>query len=889
MSDNPTKYVAFDTETEMMSYHNPLPKMMCMTYANCEDFNKGSLVTPWEHPVDQMVKEWWATETHTPGQNMSFDLSILAFNYPDMMPHIFDALDKGLVHDTMLREKLLNITLHGSIKFVEVNGANIRCDYSLAGLERKYLNIDRSDLKKNPDAPRTNYNIYDGVPAAQWGELFVSYAVDDAINTGMIFNEQEKARQECIAKTGFDPFHVESYKVKSAWALRLLECAGTRLDPVETEKTAKRFMEDYLSPRLLDPLTNAGFRTAPIPPMPYAKGTLDHTDECKGSTDPAQAANRKNKVCGCPVKMKKAEPEHSPTKPLHQHIWNLAGDNSEIEAWANDSTRIALKKEGSWKEATTGKAFKQAVIKGFAIDTCIANIEATLNEWDSKANQAVIALDTAITNMDNESVMAARSNIKTVNKGAVKARTQLAHAIKCKEAGHRYLLPDNVALTTAAEWSETFADRDPLLTLWTEREKLKKIINEYLPKMYYTDENENTYPAEILRSAYGPLVLTGRSHSWASSLYPSRSDQTVDPRVRPCTIPRDGNVIVSTDYNGMELGTLAQRCFNLFGHSELANKINDGIDTHAFLAAQIAYNLDPTFRKILDEGTVKGTDYIGVQNKDDIYSGFSQTKGADKKCLSDAFVILYKADYFKKKGEALEGDVTWANFFKYYRTMAKPVNLGYPGMLGAATQCKIAKAAYGVELTKELAVTLKGIWLETYPEMVQYLEYVKKQCFDGYHMPIMEEDEDGVEKQRKYYAYDTPRGMHRAKCGICEAANGQALQAPSAEGALDGLYEVQRACWLAKEGDILYLTMPIMFIHDEIVWECPDDDKVGQRARAIEAIMVQCMEKITPNVKAGAESAAMRRWSKFAEPIWSEDGLTLSVWEPEEKEDKEVA
>jgi hypothetical protein len=71
-----------------------------------------------------------------------------------------------------------------------------------------------------------------------------------------------------------------------------------------------------------------------------------------------------------------------------------------------------------------------------------------------------------------------------------------------------------------------------------------------------------------------------------------------------------------------------------------------------------------------------------------------------------------------------------------------------------------------------------------------------------------------------------------------------------------------------------------MFIHDEIIWECKDDDLVGERVKAIEAIMVECMQKITPNVKASAESASMRRWSKYAEPVW-ENGK-LIPWEPKE-------
>ena len=859
MNDKQVKYIGFDTETEKITYKNPLPKMMCLTYAEAGSLN-GSLVTPWEHDVPALVSGWWAEGTHTIGHNMAFDLSILGINNPEMMSHIFSALDANLIHDTMLREMLLNITRHGSIEFITVGGMTMRCGYALADLEKKYLNIDRSDLKDNPDAPRTNYDIYDGIPAAEWSKLFVDYAVDDAINTELIFVEQEKQREICIKETGYDPFITEKFKVKSAFALRLLEIPGTRLDAEEVIKVTKFFGEEYLSPRLVKPLEDACLRTPPIPPMPYAKGTLDHTDECKASTESNAAANRKNKVCGCPVKMKKAEPEHSPKKPLHQYIWNLAGVNSDMEAHPADACTIALKKEDIYKQVVKNGAFKQNIIQSFTLaDAVQVQVDILVSLLGDQPGDLAKDLPKGASKEDRKKVKDAR------------LEKYRLHALIVE--GQIYALPSDITLSTAKAWSETFADRDELLSIWHEREQLKKIVQEYLPNMYYTDEDDNTYPAETLRGSYQALKLTGRSGCRSHSWYPSRSDQTVDARIRPCTIPFDGNVIVSTDYNGMELCTLAQKCIDLFGSSELANKINAGTDTHAYLAAQIAFNLDHVFQKAL-----LNAEYT---TKDQIFEGFFSLKGSDDPCISEEFGVIFKADYKKKKNKDLDRQVVWGDFFKHYRTMAKPVGLGYPGMLGSATLCTIAKATYGVVMDKTMAETLKGIWLDTYPEMGLYLNYIKKQCIDPHHSPIMEEDEDGKPKKRTYYAYDTKNGMHRAKCGICEAANGTALQAPSAEGALDGLYEVQRAVWLAVDGSIFDGIIPIMFIHDEIVWECPTGDLVGERARAMEKIMVDCMELATPDVKAGAESAAMLRWSKYAEPVWSDDGKILLPWIPE--------
>ena len=424
----------------------------------------------------------------------------------------------------------------------------------------------------------------------------------------------------------------------------------------------------------------------------------------------------------------------------------------------------------------------------------------------------------------------------------------------------------DIKLTTGGEWAETFADRDPLLALWQEREKIKKIVNEYIPKMFIENEDGSKEPAAILRAAYGPLVLSGRTHSWASKLYPSRSDQTVDPRVRPCTIPREGNVFVSTDYNGMELGTLAQACIDLFGFSELGEKINKGIDTHAYLAAQIARELDSEFASICK--------VTGLNNSnDDVFKAFSMTKKCGDECSSEDFNKIFRKDYFKKKGKALDRPVLWKDFFKHYRTLAKPVGLGYPGMLGAKTLCSMAKATYGLDISEELAIKLKDIWIQTYPEMKLYLDYIMTRCIDQHHTSDVEEDEDGNIKKKVYYCFTTKMGLHRAKAGICEAANGVGLQAYSAEGATHALYNLQKAIWLAEEDSLLSDVCIVAFIHDEVLWECPNDKKIGARARAIEKIMIDSMQEFTPNVKAGAESAAMLRWYKQAEPVWADNNL----------------
>jgi hypothetical protein len=396
------------------------------------------------------------------------------------------------------------------------------------------------------------------------------------------------------------------------------------------------------------------------------------------------------------------------------------------------------------------------------------------------------------------------------------------------------------------------------------------MITEYIPKMFYENEEGELVPAEIIHGSYDPIKLTGRSGCSTSKLYPSRNDQNVDPRIREVTIPRKGNVIVSSDYNRMELGTAAQKCYNLFGYSVLRDKINAGVDVHAFLGARIAYEMDPTFK-----AAVK-TVVVNNQISEAAFKIFDMLKGSELICDSSDFHKSYIESHPENTKE-----ITWGDFFKHYRKFAKPTGLGYPGGLGPKTFMGIARTSYGVDVNLETASQLRDIWRLTFPEMAEYLTWVTKECVDRNHHPIIEYDDEGKPKKIRYYTYDTPGGMHRSKCSFCQAANGQALQAFSAEGALEANYRVQKAFALAKPGDLLYGCLGIAFIHDEILWESPEDTYVGLRAKEVERIMVEAMEEITPDVRAGAESAAMYRWNKYAEPLW--EGDTLHIWKPESK------
>lgn len=391
-------------------------------------------------------------------------------------------------------------------------------------------------------------------------------------------------------------------------------------------------------------------------------------------------------------------------------------------------------------------------------------------------------------------------------------------------------------LCTDAEWLKEFAELDPVLAQYHHRQKLLKLITTELPRMEYVDDQGQRRTADVVHAVFDVLKETGRTSSFGGDLYPSFNGQNVDPRARKCFVPRPGRLLFSVDYNQMELGTAGQTCLDLFGYSELANKINAGYDTHTYLGAHLAYALDEEFKADVDAR--------GIQDGDLLYAHFKS---------------LAKGTKAQKE------------FFKTYRTLAKPTGLGYPGGLSPKTFMRLAKAQYGIVCTLERAEMLRDIWLMTYPEFEEYFDYIKKHCKDEYG--------DG-----NTFKYITPLGMYRANANYCPTANGLALQSPSAEGAIMGLNEVVRACYdSTRKNELLFgKVFPSIFIHDEIVGEVEDDGKAHLRVEEVGRLMVEAMRIVTPNVEARYGACLMRRWDKAAEPVRDSSG-NLVVWEPQEK------
>lgn len=202
----------------------------------------------------------------------------------------------------------------------------------------------------------------------------------------------------------------------------------------------------------------------------------------------------------------------------------------------------------------------------------------------------------------------------------------------------------------------------PLLHAYAEGLEAKKDLSTYVP---------------ILRRAIGHrllsrpnvLVRSGRT-SWKD---PNLQNPTGRAGFRECFEAPEGKVFCSTDYNTVELVTLAQTCLDWFGWSRMADAINAGKDLH------LAF-------------------------------------GAD----------MMQIPYDEAKERKAKGDPA----VKEARTNAKVANFGFPGGLGVKTLVEYAQG-FGVTLDFNTAQDLRDQWRASWPEMELYFETMSSMANNG--------------------------------------------------------------------------------------------------------------------------------------------------------------
>jgi len=99
----------------------------------------------------------------------------------------------------------------------------------------------------------------------------------------------------------------------------------------------------------------------------------------------------------------------------------------------------------------------------------------------------------------------------------------------------------------------------------------------------------------------------------------------------------------------------------------------------------------------------------------------------------------------------------------------------------------------------------------------------------------------------------------------------------AADAAKDALFAVARECYVTPSSP-LYGSRPLVFVHDEIIIESPDE-RAPEAALRLSELMCEAMNGVAPDVPSAATPALCKRWLKGAEPVYDEAGR-LKPWEP---------
>jgi len=162
------------------------------------------------------------------GHHIAFDHGVLAAEWPDLLPIIFQLYRDGRVRDTMLRQKLIDNAKGNLGGFRTDTGVFIKLKYGLADLTKRHLKV-----QLDKDTWRLRYGQLRDVPLDQWEPGARDYAIQDAVSTLRVAQKQEEVNQA----QGLGAWLVdEARQAKAAWAIQLMSAWGIRTDPSKVDK-----------------------------------------------------------------------------------------------------------------------------------------------------------------------------------------------------------------------------------------------------------------------------------------------------------------------------------------------------------------------------------------------------------------------------------------------------------------------------------------------------------------------------------------------------------------------------------------------------------------------------------------------------------------------------
>lgn len=194
--------------------------------------------------------------------------------------------------------------------------------------------------------------------------------------------------------------------------------------------------------------------------------------------------------------------------------------------------------------------------------------------------------------------------------------------------------------------------------------------------------------------------------------------------VRECLKPREGFCFLTADYEGAELHSLAQTCFDLFGYTVLGDMLNKGVDVHLYVASML---LQRPYEEILPL-YLKGDEKIKEARKNAKATNFGRPGGMGPKTFFE--IQIKQTGRFWTDLEIKEAFTAWEeafpemlNFFAYCKEENGPSDDT------VVTECPRINFIRGVRYFTQIANT--KFQAPTAKGALAGVRRVVKECFLG--------------------------------------------------------------------------------------------------------------------------------------------------------------
>lgn len=206
--------LAIDLEWPSETPHGQVPDLVSVAWANDTDSAVLTAAQDRKSIVDVVSA---ALSVGYVGQNCPGDLVALIRFEPQLLGSVLEAYNAGRIHDTMTREKRIDIA-EGAYRR--------RGGYDLGSIAGRRANIivDKSDPR------RTRYGELVGLPLSEWPPDAVRYALLDAQSTWRVYRDQQPFERYMIG----NDIHARAHFV-----LHLMSLRGIRVDTAAVHALAR--------------------------------------------------------------------------------------------------------------------------------------------------------------------------------------------------------------------------------------------------------------------------------------------------------------------------------------------------------------------------------------------------------------------------------------------------------------------------------------------------------------------------------------------------------------------------------------------------------------------------------------------------------------------------